>query len=215
MRKLCEVQDCNGKVVSHGLCDKHRKRLARHGHLRKTRPVDWGKREKHPLYHTWNWMKRMEHQNSLSDDWQDFWKFVEDIGDRPSSDHQLRRKDNKGQYSKENCKWTKIIRNQDKAEYQKQWRKKNPDKAKNIELRKNYGITLEDYNRMYEEHNGCCAICGRHSDEEHFALAVDHNHNTNAVRGLLCGYCNRALGGFQDSVDILSKAIDYLTKYAK
>lgn len=75
-----------------------------------------------------------------------------------------------------------------------------------------YGITLEDYNNMFASQNGCCKICGTHQSELSKALSVDHCHNTLKVRGLLCGLCNTSLGGFKDNIDLLTKAIEYLTK---
>jgi hypothetical protein len=78
-------------------------------------------------------------------------------------------------------------------------------------LRRNYGIEPEDYYQMLEDQGGGCAICkvtmpgGRKGK-----FAVDHNHDTGEVRGLLCGRCNRALGMFDDKVDVLKVAIRYL-----
>lgn len=54
-----------------------------------------------------------------------------------------------------------------------------------------FGITLEEYDRMFEEQNGLCAICRK--PPKNYRLAVDHDHDTGAVRGLLCPPCNRAL----------------------
>lgn len=210
MSNICEVQDCNKPKVAHGVCDMHRKRLARHGHLKKNRPDDWGTREKHPLYQTWCWMKRMEHKFSVCEDWQDFWNFVSDVGERPSEKHQLRRKDPHGNYSQENCEWREIREDKDKAAYAREWRKNNPDKAKNIELRKMFGITLEDYHIMLETQGGVCAVCKKAESYAGYSLAVDHCHATGKIRGLLCNSCNRAIGLFKDSVDNLKSAIAYL-----
>jgi hypothetical protein len=74
-----------------------------------------------------------------------------------------------------------------------------------------YGITLEDYDEMLYAQNGCCAICGSNDPGgSGKRFIVDHNHQTNEVRGLLCNNCNRALGYFQDSPRSISKALDYL-----
>lgn len=80
-------------------------------------------------------------------------------------------------------------------------------------LRKNYGITLADYDAMFEAQAGCCAICGRHQSEFKRRLAVDHNHDTGRVRALLCDSCNYGLGFFRESQDLLSQAIDYLNAH--
>ena len=75
-----------------------------------------------------------------------------------------------------------------------------------------YGLSVQDYNRMFNKQKGCCAICGQHQSELRQALCIDHNHKTNQVRGLLCGNCNRGLGCFHESRGIFIKAIQYLGK---
>lgn len=89
----------------------------------------------------------------------------------------------------------------------RKWREDNPEWALALHreghLRRNFGLTSDDYNAMLEEQNGVCAICQqpetakqRLSDEPRL-LAVDHDHTTGAVRGLLCSRCNRALGIYE------------------
>jgi len=58
-----------------------------------------------------------------------------------------------------------------------------------------------------------CAICGIDARELQRELSVDHSHDTDEVRGLLCGHCNIGLGNFRDDVELLSKAIEYLGKH--
>lgn len=79
-------------------------------------------------------------------------------------------------------------------------------------LRRDFGITQEQYNEIFANQDGKCIICGKHQKELKMALAVDHDHSTNEVRGLLCGPCNRGLGMFKDDPDLLQKALDYLRK---
>jgi len=89
-----------------------------------------------------------------------------------------------------------------------------PLRSRSNSLIRNYGITLEDYDNMYEQQDGCCAICGTTEPGgrwNHFA--VDHNHETGVVRELLCQSCNTALGLFQDSSHILRLAANYLDKH--
>lgn len=77
------------------------------------------------------------------------------------------------------------------------------------DLRKKYGITVEDWDRLHDLQLGRCAIC-------HLPLAevtkvcVDHDHVTGAVRGLLCTRCNQGLGYFQDSSEMLLSAARYI-----
>jgi len=86
--------------------------------------------------------------------------------------------------------------------------------AANAYLKRNYGIILSDYNRMFEEQNGLCKICLKKGFKlkptQKVLLVVDHCHKTGAVRGLLCHNCNRALGLLKDNVDTLNRCIDYL-----
>lgn len=72
-----------------------------------------------------------------------------------------------------------------------------------------YGITQEDFEKMLSEQKNMCRICGNEfssSKDTH----IDHCHNSNIVRGLLCNGCNLALGQFKDNIDIMENAIKYL-----
>ena len=91
------------------------------------------------------------------------------------------------------------------------------DRQRRAYLAKNFGISLEDYNLILDFQERRCAICGTDKLEDtgrgaKKCFAVDHDHVTDAVRGLLCGHCNRALGLFKDNIDSLKKAIEYLEK---
>lgn len=77
-------------------------------------------------------------------------------------------------------------------------------------LKRNYGLTLREYNKLYVKQDGCCAICGRHQQEIWRTLCVDHDHKTGKIRGLLCSNCNTALGLFQERRGLLFKAMQYL-----
>ena len=84
----------------------------------------------------------------------------------------------------------------------KAWYERN--KLRRISQR--YGISEEELNSMLKTQNNICLICSR----EMVQLVVDHDHQTGAVRGLLCYACNTALGLFQDNSEILKSAIAYL-----
>lgn len=81
----------------------------------------------------------------------------------------------------------------------------------NRHLVREYGITIDDYDRMMQEQEGVCAIC-RQTSAVHKKLAVDHCHDTSKIRGLLCENCNRGIGMFRNSTNLLSNAIDYLDR---
>lgn len=93
------------------------------------------------------------------------------------------------------------------------WQKNNYDVVRSSQLKYKYGITLDRYNEMYTNQNGCCAICGKHQDSFSKTLAVDHCHDTGKVRGLLCSNCNTAIGKLNDDVSLVLKAAAYLTEY--
>lgn len=76
-----------------------------------------------------------------------------------------------------------------------------------------YGKTIEEYDEMVRQQNGCCAICGRRPSAIGETLVVDHSHVTGTVRGLLCFWCNIGLGWFQDNMTSLSQAAEYLKSY--
>lgn len=88
----------------------------------------------------------------------------------------------------------------------------------NNHMRSRYGITLEDYGRLFNSQSGKCAICPFEGVDYIAApyasrknrLHVDHDHETGAIRGLLCGHCNAAIGLMGDDPIRMRKASDYL-----
>ena len=77
-------------------------------------------------------------------------------------------------------------------------------------LKRNYGITVEQFDEMYERQGGCCAICGTTEPGGRGRFHVDHCHDSGKNRGLLCHHCNTALGLFKDNPELLQAAIEYL-----
>jgi len=69
-----------------------------------------------------------------------------------------------------------------------------------------YGLTQDEYLELLRQQGGTCPICGGEPDP----FVVDHDHRTGAVRGLLCGPCNRALGHLQDQAGLCRAAAEYL-----
>lgn len=76
-----------------------------------------------------------------------------------------------------------------------------------------YGLAPGEYDQMLTDQGGLCAICG--SPPGSRPLSVDHCHTTGAVRGLLCHGCNTGIGFLKDNVDLLRKAVKYLSKKGK
>lgn len=88
-------------------------------------------------------------------------------------------------------------------------------KAFKAGLKGHYGLTVEDYIKMFEEQKGVCKICSKpETSISRFGtpkrMTVDHCHSTGRIRGLLCDNCNRGIGHLRDDISILEKAIEYL-----
>lgn len=121
------------------------------------------------------------------------------------------------------------------------WKEQNPEKAKaytktaeakrySRRMEDRYGISSSDYEAILREQDGVCRICKRHETrtrgkrqldfvgEDSKAaivrrLAIDHDHVTGKVRGLLCGACNTVLGLVSEDVAILNSVIEYLEEH--
>jgi hypothetical protein len=78
---------------------------------------------------------------------------------------------------------------------------------------KSYGLTVLDYDRMFRNQAGCCAICKKHVSQQKRRLSVDHNHVTGKVRALLCDNCNGGIGKLMDDPDLVLKAYEYLKEF--
>lgn len=222
VKNRCTVEGCIGYVVSHGLCDKHRIRLKRHGHLESTRPKDWGERYNHPLYQIWKWKRRSK--PPLCKEWEnDFQLFAREVGERPGEGYKLYVVDNDKEVSKDNVEWREPYFKNDsehrakRAKYAREHRANNKRFYRDKLLQRNYGITIDDYEKILENQGNKCAICGAgERTVEHKAnngmtsFAVDHCHDTNKIRGILCIDCNRGLGLFKDSPEIMKSAYEYL-----
>lgn len=84
------------------------------------------------------------------------------------------------------------------------------DKKRASHLRNKYGISIEQYNDLLRAQEGNCAICRRAHTEFTTRLAVDHNHITGEIRGLLCNYCNRRVVGRHRDPDLLRRVAEYI-----
>lgn len=104
---------------------------------------------------------------------------------------------------------------EEKYKYDKQYRieqiKLDPEFYRKADLWKNYRIRIEDFERMYKEQNGQCNICNKDIPYRGKLIAVDHCHTTGKVRSILCSKCNIGLGQFNEDLELMQKAINYLT----
>lgn len=99
--------------------------------------------------------------------------------------------------------------------YMAKWRKANPDKQHATDIKRLYGLSIEDYNAMLVEQNMKCAICDKQHDPsiKRGRLYVDHCHKTGKIRALLCAVHNSMLGYAEDDIETLEKAIAYLKRH--
>lgn len=108
---------------------------------------------------------------------------------------------------------SKIAKNKRSLESHKENQRKTAHRRKpynrNWTLKARYGITSDQFETMFATQGSVCALCkSDKSDKKNFV--VDHCHKTGKVRGILCSYCNRALGMMKDDPEVLRKAIKYL-----
>jgi hypothetical protein len=139
--------------------------------------------------------------------------FVENLSPEELALHKLRQSErNKANYEKNKERILKAKKkyrekNRDELVLKARERRKTSPKPTDY-LKRQYGLTAQDYEKMYVSQKGVCAICEQ--PQKNKRLCVDHCHHTGQIRGLLCSVCNSAIGKLKDDVKLLSKAIDYL-----
>jgi hypothetical protein len=120
-----------------------------------------------------------------------------------------RNKDGHQQHCKECQKLYQAAYRPKKLESDRRRYHEKKDEWINWSYLRKYGITLKYYNELLIKQGGKCAIC-RQKCSSGKRLAVDHDHKTGIVRGLLCGHCNTALGKLHDSPEVIKRALDYV-----
>jgi hypothetical protein len=114
------------------------------------------------------------------------------------------------------CKQTKEL-----SEFSKnQYRCRPCEKVYQFERTvKKFGLSMEEYNEFMAKQDSSCAICNssfsHKRNGQEARLAIDHDHKTGKVRGLLCGSCNRALGLLKEDKRIVQSAVQYLERVEK
>lgn len=217
----CEIEGCDRPKKSRGLCAKHY--LSAYLKANPGKNVQGHKRG-HPLYSIWFERKQF---GSLCPEWAaDFWAFVGAVGERPSKTHLLRPLRSGEPYGPDNFEWMDALKREPgetrKAFNARKWasrRERFPEYEGHRSMKRKYGVTPEQYKAMHDEQGGVCAICHEPETRLHpktnapQALAVDHCHETNKVRGLLCWRCNVTLGKVGDSVKLLGEMAAYLQRH--
>jgi endogenous inhibitor of DNA gyrase (YacG/DUF329 family) len=100
------------------------------------------------------------------------------------------------------------------------FRSKDRVLSKDYQLRKTYGISLQEFEQMVEDQNNLCAICKepevmKQKDGRLFPLCVDHNHETGQIRDLLCRRCNMALGLLREDTSLVDAMKQYIAKFSQ
>lgn len=158
--------------------------------------------------------------------WASFEDFAKDILDIPAQRHGMVPEDVSLPIGPDNYRWSMPgsigMSAANPLEYAKEYsrlhRKNNKDHYRAKHLRKEYGADIAYERKMLVEQNGVCAICEKpeeltRNSKTTRKLSLDHDHATGALRGLLCGNCNLAVGYFCDDPVIMQKAIAYLDRY--
>jgi len=108
--------------------------------------------------------------------------------------------------------WCKACKKKVNSAYDEKSARKNLLKRRNL--------SEKEYADLMIKQNQSCAICGslfghKTKNGKKAKLAIDHDHSSGLVRGLLCNKCNRAIGYFHDNVDIMQRAISYLLNFER
>ena len=98
-----------------------------------------------------------------------------------------------------------------------EYNKNNSESVRSQYLKRNYGLTFEEFDTMLSSQDNSCAICGTKEPSKTRGRTrrfhVDHDHETGKVRGLLCKSCNIALGEVDDNIHTLKSMIQYLERH--
>ncbi len=101
--------------------------------------------------------------------------------------------------------------------YREKMKQEDPEgwklKRRREQLKRYYGMTLEEYQDKLKQQGGGCAICGRMEGLRD--MPVDHCHKQGHIRGILCHWCNKGLGQFFDNPENLRKAANYIDSWVK
>lgn len=155
--------------------------------------------------------------------WATFEDFSADVKDVPEHRYAMAPLDATRVIGPHNYRWAseghaKTGTSAGKIQYARDGRKANGDYFRDRRFRKEYGIDFARYQQMLLDQKGVCAICEQPETKMQDGivrqLSVDHNHETGAVRGLLCANCNMAIGYACDDMTVLQKAIGYLRKHS-
>jgi hypothetical protein len=126
------------------------------------------------------------------------------------------------EYNRVRAKEQRKLNPEKYRDYDRKRKAKNPDHIRAINKKSNdkrrhekFGLPQGWYTTQYEKQNGSCAICYGQQEGKPKDFAIDHNHSTGQIRGLLCNRCNTSIGKFKEDPEILLNAIKYLKEYSE
>ncbi len=96
--------------------------------------------------------------------------------------------------------------------YQRKWMKAHPEISRRNALKRLYGITVEQWEVLFDRQERMCAVCTLDESDYKGKWYTDHNHRTGKVRGIVCVRCNQVIGALEDPA--VSLAQDYITRYS-
>lgn len=206
IKTLCSVDGCGSRVLATGLCTKHYNRLRRKGTTDDTRknarqPCSVEGCERWRVTHTLcglhrDRMLRAPERKAVRAAGREG-RVCAVCGD-PITDRNA-----KAIFCSVKCKSVD---------------RRNSGKASASQLvcyyKRQYGLTVDEIAEKLAAQDGRCAICGTtEAGGRHNVFAVDHDHGTGAVRGMLCNNCNIGIGYLGDSPETLDAAAAYLRRY--
>lgn len=158
-------------------------------------------------------MKQAKPTQSKIQAYKSAWYFAHKTQTRTKSIQKAREyyKNNKEKCLKSSRNWKNSHKDYLKQYYKKTWLKRK-NRAYWYNLLRKYGMTEVEYNKILNNQNGVCCICKNKQKAPNRILVIDHNHNTNKIRGLLCNNCNVGIGLLNDSIIIMKRAIKYLER---
>lgn len=218
---VCTVEGCDKPCKGQNFCRNHYAMWWKYGRTEKLRK---GNKRNHPYYMLWFERKQ---GGVLGPEWQDFWVFAKDIGEKPGKNYFLMRRGDEP-YGPNNFQWIEHLRKRKDETLKEWWARKwaarmlaNPGIERRRMYARKYGMTIEQYEGMVSAQDGKCAICEQPETSvdgktgSMRILSVDHCHTTGKVRGLLCFRCNSTLGKLEESPQLFSAMWDYMHKHSK
>jgi len=130
--------------------------------------------------------------------------------DKPQSDFQIRSDTGK---PRTECRACRSASNLSRYHTKPETKQAHHRASRKHYLQKLYGLTVEEYEAMLIERDFRCDICGLPEKQER-SLAVDHCHTTGKVRGLLCLWCNTAIGKLRDDPSLIRRAAEYVERHS-